>query len=80
MFDRCKHRHDTSITDGDQEGVRCTLSFVLKEQVKKVLPLDGGIELKDQVHKLQEHLKSIDPYIKFTIELPGTDELPFLDT
>ena len=35
---------------------------------------------KDQVNKLQEHLNSIDPHIKFTIELPGTDELPFLDT
>ena len=27
----------------------------------------------------QEHLSSIDPCIKFTIELPGTDGLPFLD-
>ena len=35
---------------------------------------------KDQVNKLQEHVNSIDPYIKFTIELPGTDQLPFLDT
>ena len=35
---------------------------------------------KDQVKKLQEHLNSIDAYIKFTIELPGTDGLPFLDT
>ena len=35
---------------------------------------------KDQVNQLQEHLNSIDPYIKFTIELPGTDGLPFLDT
>ena len=35
---------------------------------------------KDQVNKLQEHLNSIDPHMKFTIELPGTDELPFLDT
>ena len=35
---------------------------------------------KDQVNKLQEHLNSTDPHIKFTIELPGTDELPFLDT
>ena len=35
---------------------------------------------KDQVNKLQEHLNSIDPHIKFTIELPGTDGLPFLDT
>ena len=33
-----------------------------------------------QVNKLQEHLNSIDPHIKFTIKLPGTDELPFLDT
>ena len=28
---------------------------------------------KDQVNKLQEHLNSINPHIKFTIELPGTD-------
>ena len=28
---------------------------------------------KDQVKKLQEHLSSIDPHIKFTIELSGTD-------
>ena len=35
---------------------------------------------KDQVNKLQEHLNSIDPHIKFTIELPGTDGFPLLDT
>ena len=35
---------------------------------------------KDQVNKLQEHLNSIDPHIKFTIELPGIDGLLFLDT
>ena len=35
---------------------------------------------KDQVNKLQENLNSIDPHIKFTIELPGTEGLPFLDT
>ena len=35
---------------------------------------------KDQVNKLQEHLNSIDPHIKFTTGLPGTDGLPFLDT
>ena len=35
---------------------------------------------KDQVNKLQEHLNSIDSCITFTIELPGTDGLPFLDT
>ena len=28
----------------------------------------------------QEHLNSIEPCIKFTIELPGTDGLAFLDT
>ena len=22
-FERCKHRDDTSIVDGDQEGVKC---------------------------------------------------------
>ena len=35
---------------------------------------------KDKVNKLQEYLNSIDPHINFTIELPGTDGLPFLDT
>ena len=35
---------------------------------------------KDQVNKLQEHLDSIDPHSKFTLELPGTDGLPFLET
>ena len=35
---------------------------------------------KDQVNKIQEHFNSIDPHIKSTIELSGTDGLPFLDT
>ena len=35
---------------------------------------------RGQVNQLQEHLNSIDPHTKFTIELPGTDGLPFLDT
>ena len=35
---------------------------------------------KDQVNKLQEYLNSIDLHIKFTIELLGTDGLPFLYT
>ena len=35
---------------------------------------------KDQVNKFQAHLNSIDPHIKFTIELPGIHGLPFLDT
>ena len=35
---------------------------------------------KDQVNKLQEHLNSIDPHIKFTREFQVTDGLPFLDT
>ena len=35
---------------------------------------------KDQVNKFHEHLNSIDPHIKFTIELPWTDGIPFLDT
>ena len=34
---------------------------------------------KDQVNKLQEHLTSIDPHIKFSIEFPGTEGLPFQD-
>ena len=33
-----------------------------------------------QVNKFQEHFNSIDPNIKFTIELPGTNGLLFLDT
>ena len=35
---------------------------------------------RDQINQLQEHLNSIDTHTKFTIELPGTDGLPFLDT
>ena len=35
---------------------------------------------RDQVNKLQEHLNSIDPFIKFTTKLPVTDVLPFLGT
>ena len=35
---------------------------------------------KDEVNKVQKHLNSIDLHIKFTIELPGTDGPPFLDT
>ena len=35
---------------------------------------------EDQVNKLQDHLNSIDPHIKFTKELPRTDGLHFLDT
>ena len=41
----CEHRDDTCIVDGDQEGVKCELSFVLKDEVKKVPLLGGGIEL-----------------------------------
>ena len=35
---------------------------------------------KDQVNKLQEQLNSIDPHVRFTIKLPGTGGLSFLDT
>ena len=35
---------------------------------------------KDQVNKLQKYLNSIDLHVKFTIEHPGADGLPFLDT
>ena len=35
---------------------------------------------KDEVNILQGHLNFIDPHIKFIIELPQTDGLPFLDT
>ena len=31
---------------------------------------------KDQINKLQEHLNSIDPNIKFTIECPGLMDSP----
>ena len=44
-FERCEHRDDTSIVDGYQEGVKCSLSFVLKDQMKKMPPLGGGIKL-----------------------------------
>ena len=39
-----------------------------------------SVTRKDQVNQLQEHLNSIDTHIKFTIELPRTNGLPFLDT
>ena len=35
---------------------------------------------KDQVNQLQKLLNSIDPHIKFSIELPRTEGLPFLNT
>ena len=35
---------------------------------------------KSKSTDFQEHLNSIDPHIKSTIELPGIDGLPFLDT
>ena len=44
-FERCEHWDNTSIVDGDHKGVKCSLSFVLKDQVKKVAFLGGGIEL-----------------------------------
>ena len=34
----------------------------------------------DQVNTFLEHLNSMDPHIKFIIELPGTEGLPFLNT
>ena len=37
-FERCEHRDDTSIVDADQEGVKCSLPLVLKDQVTKVPP------------------------------------------
>ena len=41
-FERCEHMDDTSIVDGDQEGVKCYLCFVLKDQVRKVPSLGDG--------------------------------------
>ena len=41
-FERCEHKDDISIVDGDQEGLKCQLSFVLKGQAKKVPPWVGG--------------------------------------
>ena len=32
-FERCEHRDDTSIVDGDHEDVKCKLSFVLKDHI-----------------------------------------------
>ena len=34
--ERYEHRDDTSIVDGDQEGVKCELSSLLKDQVKEM--------------------------------------------
>ena len=34
----------------------------------------------NQVNKFQEHISSIHQQIKFSIELPGTDGFPFLET
>ena len=55
------------------------ISTLIKLWFRYVDDVDSATS-KDQVTKLQEHLNSIDPHIKFTIELPGTDGLPFLDT
>ena len=41
---------------------------------------DHSVTRKDWFKKLQENLNSIDPHIKFTIELPGIYGLHFLDT
>ena len=46
-FERCEHRDDTSIVDQGWRSRRyeVLIVFVLKDQVKKVPPLGGGIEL-----------------------------------
>ena len=46
-FEKCKDRDDTCIVNGDQDGVKCELSFVLKDQVKKVPPLGGRMNYVD---------------------------------
>ena len=40
-FERCEHRDDTSIVDGDQEGVKCCVERPSEEGA----PLGWGIEL-----------------------------------
>ena len=36
---------------------------------------------KEQVYTLFNHLNSVDPYVKFTMEAPGNDgSIPFLDS
>ena len=57
----------------------CSSPTLIKWQFRYVDDVHSATR-KDQVNKLQEHLNSIDPHIKFTIELPETDGLPFLDT
>ena len=37
-FERCQHKDETSVVNGDQEGVKCQLPFVLKDKIKKVPP------------------------------------------
>ena len=41
-FGRCEQKDDTPIVDGNQKGVKCKLSFVLKDQVKMVPSLVRG--------------------------------------
>ena len=56
-----------------------TLPTLIKWWFRYVDDIHSAIK-KDQVKKLQGHISSIDPHIKLTIELQGTDGLPFLDT
>ena len=56
-----------------------TYSTLIKWWFRYVDDVHGAIR-KEQVNQLQEHLNSIDPHIKFTTELPGTDGFSFLDT
>ena len=41
-FKRFEHRYDTSIVNGKQKVVKCQLSFVMKDPVKKVPHLVAG--------------------------------------
>ena len=38
-FERCEHRHDTSIVDGEQEGVIVLIVICVERQEKKVAHL-----------------------------------------
>ena len=44
-FERCEHRDDTSIVDGDQEGGEVLIVFCVEKPSEEGAPLGWGIEL-----------------------------------
>ena len=49
-------------------------------EIKKMWSVKCYSTRKDQVRKLQEHFNFSNLHITFTMALPGTDGLSFLDT